>query len=241
MAPSVLMVAEKPSIASSIANFLSHGRTSSRRSYLEVHEFDGTFRGVPVRYKITSVIGHVLSIDFPSKYQNWDTTDPFELFEAPTIKSESNPKAHVCKHLQQEARGCDYLVLWLDCDREGENICFEVMESAVPVMRKFSGQQVFRAKFSAISEKDIRTAMSSLGEPNKNEALAVDARQEIDLKVGVAFTRFQTRYFQGKYGNLDSSVISYVFWDMVRVRLQLLDFVWNVIYESPLSCQNLSG
>jgi DNA topoisomerase-3 len=155
--------------------------------------------------------GHVYSIDFTAQHQNWDTTDPATLFHAQTVKTEANPKAHVCSHLQREAKGCDYLVLWLDCDREGENICFEVMDNVLKCLRPLppGQQQVFRARFSAISAPEMKSAMNNLTVPNKNESLAVDARQELDLKMGVAFTRFQTRYFQGKYGNLDASVISY--------------------------------
>lgn len=75
---------------------------------------------------------------------------------------------------------------------------------------KDSKRKVYRARFSSVTEKDISKAMDNLVEPNRDEALAVDARQEIDLKVGVAFSRFQTSYFQGKYQNLDCRVISSV-------------------------------
>ncbi|GMP78216.1 hypothetical protein CsSME_00034244 [Camellia sinensis var. sinensis] len=201
------MVAEKPSIALSIATVLSGGRMSTRRGSTEVHEFDGTFLGFHAHYKVTSVIGHVFSVDFPAAFQDWTRTDPLDLFQAPVLKTESNPKAHIRRHLSQEARGCSHLVLWLDCDREGENICFEVMECAGFQLNE--SRRVYRARFSSVSEKDITKAMSNLVEPNEDESLAVDARQEIDLKVGVAFTRFQTSFFQGKYGNLDSRVISY--------------------------------
>ncbi|XP_057959790.1 DNA topoisomerase 3-beta isoform X2 [Malania oleifera] len=180
----------------------------TRKSSTDVHEFDGIFMGLHAHCKVTSVIGHVFSVDFPATYQDWTITDPLDLFGAPIVKAESNPKAHISRHLNQEARGCGHLVLWLDCDREGENICFEVIECTGFHLRE-ARKMVYRARFSSVTEKDILKAMDNLVEPNRDEALAVDARQEIDLKVGVAFTRFQTSYFQGKYGNLDSRVISY--------------------------------
>ncbi|TRY93577.1 hypothetical protein DNTS_005181 [Danionella cerebrum] len=211
----VFMVAEKPSLAQSIAKILSKGSCSTRKGLngaCSVHEYSGSFLGQNMRFKMTSVCGHVMSLDFIGKYNNWDKVDPAELFsKAPTEKKEANPKLNMVKFLQVEAKGCDYVVLWLDCDKEGENICFEVLDAIQPMMNKSTSntRTVYRAKFSSITDTDICNAMSRLGEPNKNEALSVDARQELDLRIGCAFTRFQTKYFQGKYGNLDSSLISF--------------------------------
>lgn len=70
----------------------------------------------------------------------------------------------------------------------------QVLDAIQPVMNKGNVRErsVYRAKFSSITDTDIWNAMNHLGEPNRNEALSVDARQELDLRIGCAFTRYTT-------------------------------------------------
>ena len=53
-----------------------------------------------------------------------------------------------------------------------------------------------RARFSALILRDLERAINNLVAPNQNEAHAVDVRQEIDLRIGASFTRFQTLLLQ---------------------------------------------
>ncbi|GKY93229.1 hypothetical protein MPSEU_000290600 [Mayamaea pseudoterrestris] len=213
----VLHVAEKPSIADAIAKGLAAGSIVRRSGKsLPVHEFTNPpFPKAPhaasCQHVVTSVAGHVYSVDFPAQYQSWDAVDPAELFSAPITRKPN--QGSVVRHLQTEAKGVDFIVLWMDCDREGENINYEVLDCTMHLMKAGGSaanfDRVYRAHFSAINPSDIQKAYKTLGKPDKNQALCVDARQELDLKVGVAFSRFQTRFFQGQYGDLDSAVLSY--------------------------------
>ena len=74
-----LMVAEKPSLALSLAKILSNGNVSSRKGSngaCSIHEWNGKLHGENVLFRMTSVCGHVMSCDFPPKYNNWDKVDP---------------------------------------------------------------------------------------------------------------------------------------------------------------------
>ncbi|CAG7727511.1 unnamed protein product [Allacma fusca] len=211
MLPVVLMIAEKPSVAETIAQKLSSQAPRVRKALngIPVHEWDGSFANQRVMFRMTAVTGHVYGMDFPSKYNSWDKVDPADLFECPTVKTEANEKQKVPIMLKAESRNTSYVILWLDCDKEGENICFEITDILCEHMRLAPGQNLFRARFSALTTPDLKRAMETLTVPNENESKSVDARQELDLRIGCCFTRFQTKIFHGKYGSLDSALISY--------------------------------
>lgn len=99
------------------------------------------------------------------------------------------------------------MIIWTDCDREGENIGFEIIEVCKKVKPNI---QVYRAKFSEITEQSVVRALNTLGPPNENVNNAVNVRSELDLRIGAAFTRFQTLHLQQAFpGELANNLISY--------------------------------
>ena len=159
--------------------------------------------GVHALFRITSVTGHVYNTDFVSGFDDWASVDPTSLFGAKTVKVPV--RAAVPAHLQLCATGADALLLWTDCDREGENIAFEVLHNTLPWLNAPDHHvithltQVRRAVFSALAPSDVAAALRSMRGPDRHLALSVDARQELDLKLGAAFTRLQTMYLKHNY------------------------------------------
>jgi DNA topoisomerase III len=262
----VLMVAEKPSIASTLAASLSQGASVNKRKGVSpsspVYEYSGEFRGHAARFRVTATIGHIYSLDFSSESSDWTKVKPSDLFEAPVVRMHDQ-RSRMPEHIAAEAKGADVVVLWLDCDREGENICFEVIELALPHMKHRNSWPgayegcVYRAHFSSLSAVDLVQAMANLGQPDINQSHSVDTRQEIDLRLGVAFSRLQTSYFRTHFGNqLGKKMVSYgpcqfpTLWFCVQRHCQIEAFVpvpfWHLsltvtLEGQTLSCQHFGG
>ncbi|CAH7669233.1 DNA topoisomerase [Phakopsora pachyrhizi] len=207
----VLCVAEKPSIARSVTQILSGNQFTTRISPNKfVKNFDFEYRFPTsqqmVQITVTAVLGHLTQIDFHPNYKGWKTCDPFALFDAPVIQSINPDHRGIERNLLAEAKKADQLMIWTDCDREGEHIGSEV---ASVCRRARSTILVSRARFSAIIPAQIHKACREAGQLDMNQAYAVETRIELDLRIGAALTRYQTLGLQERFYQLEKNVVSY--------------------------------
>ena len=161
----VLCVAEKPSIAKSISQILSGGQLTTvsdffisshytdtyffkhntQTNYIKNYEFN--YPQTQSFFTVTCVSGHLTAIDFYETHRKWNACDSFDLFDAPVEIQVASDKKAIEHNLLTQARRADVLMIWTDCDREGEHIGMEVAKvcrKAKPTIR------IKRARFSAI-------------------------------------------------------------------------------------------
>lgn len=88
-----------------------------------------------------------MEYDFGDAHRVWSACDPFALFDAPVEARVASGSKTIEENLKAEARRADELMIWTDCDREGENIGMEVTRIC---QRGNPRIRVTRARFSAI-------------------------------------------------------------------------------------------
>ncbi|KAF9365115.1 DNA topoisomerase [Mortierella sp. NVP85] len=155
---------------------------------------------------MTSVRGHLMGTDFPQRYRKWHSCAPVQLFDLEIEKTTTKDLEAVERNLVQESRLADQLMIWTDCDREGEHIGVQIADVC---RRQNARLTVCRARFSSVTPGEVHRAMRNPVLLDMRQAAAVDARMELDLRIGAIFTRFQTLSVQNQFPELGEGLISY--------------------------------
>uniref|UniRef100_A0A914GU42 DNA topoisomerase n=1 Tax=Globodera rostochiensis TaxID=31243 RepID=A0A914GU42_GLORO len=190
----VLCVAEKNDVAKNIAKLLSKAQARTENGvskYNKNYTFEALFQGISQSFVFTSVSGHLMNYDFHESHKQWNENRISELFEAQIILNVDSGMRDIETNLRAHT-----LLIWTDCDREGEHIGDQV----VKVCRKENSHIIVRrARFSEITEQAIARALNNLLSINQNLVDAVDCRMELDLRIGAAFSRLQTLHIKKNF------------------------------------------
>ncbi|MDG6220583.1 MAG: DNA topoisomerase I, partial [Candidatus Thermoplasmatota archaeon] len=175
---STLIICEKANAADKIAYFLSSGNSKlTRRGRVKVHNF--SMGGE--EYSVVGLRGHVVSFDYEKKYNNWKDTELKKLIWAEPIRQAT--AVDIVSTIQSIRP--KKVIIATDYDREGELIGVEALD-----IIDWPPEKAKRAKFSALTGEEIRTAFQNLSDVDTKLADAGMARQYIDLAWGAVLTRF---------------------------------------------------
>ncbi len=177
-----LIITEKNITARRIATILSGGKFKEEGgSRNPVYSFSADGES----WKCIGLKGHVLKVDFPPEYEQWQDVDPAALVRAEIIKSPLQKT--LVKTVQTLGKDADEVIIATDFDREGELIGVDIAGQVVEVNPDV---EVTRARFSALTPTEIKQAFTDLEKPYYDLAASGEARQDIDLVWGASLTRF---------------------------------------------------
>ena len=194
-----LIISEKANAAKKIAQFLAEGPVKDGKHRSIPHH---TFNWRGEECVSVGLKGHVLTLEYPEEYSNWQKVEPSSLIDAEIRKSVS--EKGVAEAIRSLSKKADEVVIATDFDREGELIGIDALSLAFEANPKLV-DHVERARFSALTKGEVTRAFDELVEVSEELAAAGEARQDIDLIWGATLTRWVSRATK-RYGNAFLSV-----------------------------------
>ena len=98
-------------------------------------------------------MGHITTIKFPDPIRDWSTTPVEQLFKQPLEIYPLETAKFIVQNLKFYSQDISTLIIWTDCDREGEAIGQDIVEICSGKMHTEYGKDldVLRAKYSNLS------------------------------------------------------------------------------------------
>jgi DNA topoisomerase-1 len=230
-----LVVCEKPDAARRIAHALGDPK-DSRPSGISV--FEVTNGGRP--YKICTALGHLYGLVDTTR--NRSVYPVLDLEWAPVVK---NPKAaKAIKVISELSKDASAFVHACDYDQEGEVIGHNILQYACG--DKYDMAQ--RAKFSTLTDNEIRESFDSLAKSINGLAEAGRSRHMLDFIYGVNLSRALARSLKtsSKYRNLSigrvqGPTLAFAVDRELEIRLYVPDPYWTINIEFEKYSQAFSA
>ncbi|HYX72391.1 MAG TPA: DNA topoisomerase I [Nitrososphaera sp.] len=217
-----LVVCEKPAAAKRIAQALGKP-TESRASGVPIFEV----KNGQNHYKMCTALGHLYGLADVTRSRS--VYPVLDLEWTPVTENSRGVRAiNIISKLAEEAssfvHACDY-------DLEGEVIGHSILQYTCG--DKYA--EALRAKFSTLTEEEIRNSFANMSKPNGGLAEAGRSRHMLDFIYGVNLSRALVRSFKtvGRYRNLSigrvqGPTLAFAVNREIEIRLHIPDPYWII-------------
>jgi DNA topoisomerase-1 len=217
-----LVICEKPDAARRIAQALGEP-TESRPGDISI--FDVKNGGH--HYRVCAALGHLYGLtDVAGNRSVYPVLDLewAPVADNPRVARAVGVISELAKYASSFVHACDY-------DQEGEVIGHSILQYACG--GKYAG--ALRAKFSTLTEEEIRDSFANLSKPNGGLAEAGRSRHMLDFIYGVNLSRALIRSFKtaGRYRNLSigrvqGPTLAFTVKRELEIRLHIPDPYWII-------------